>query len=750
MYRFFLRSAATALSVLCLTALVSAGGARFWEVATLADFLEGDVTNLSIDQHGRLTLGPELTAIADANLPYLWSAVPQAGGALLLGSGNEGQVIRIAADGTRTVFYDSAELEAHALAAAPKGGFYVGTSPDGRIYHVDNSGKARTFFDPEDKYVWALVVGEDGEVYAATGDRGRIYRISEDGNGEVFYDTSATNVRALALAPDGTLLAGTESPGRVFRIDREGRGFLLLDSGMPEISALRLGSDGIAYAAAVSAQPSGGEPAAPSTSPEPTRAPIPSVSTEITVISIMDVTAATGRTAAGGGRETARSSGRGVVFRIRPDGVWDQVWSSGEDAPYDVITEPDGALLIATGAKGKVYRVAGEPATTTLVTRVPARQVTAILRDESGELLLASANPGKVFRLGSTPAARGAYESDVLDSESVSTWGAISWRGQAPRGTSVRLFTRSGNTAAPDKTWSPWSDPYDQREGQQVTSPKARYLQWKIEVVGASKASPVVTSVTVAYLQRNRRPDITSITVHPPGVVFQKPFSTGETEIAGYDADPLDRRLAGFGAGGASGANGANTPVPVLGRRGYQKGLQTFIWKAEDANDDDLTYELSYRREGETSWKPLERELNEPLFVWDTTSVPNGTYVIKVAASDSAANPPGEALTAEQESGAFDIDNTPPVLEIAEVTRRDRRTIVRFTVMDDDSPVQHVEYSLDANGWRPIYPRDGIADSRREEFELALDADAAEKAIILRAMDTLNNVATTRAEAPAR
>lgn len=750
MYRFLLRSAAIALSLLCLPALVSAGGARFWEVATLADFLEGDVTNLSIDQHGRLTLGPALTAIADANLPHLWSGVLQPDGALLLGSGNEGQVIRVAADGTRSVFFDAAELEAHALARAPDGGLYVGTSPDGRIYRVDKGGRARTFFDPDDKYIWALAVGGDGELYAATGDKGRIYRISEDGKGEVFYDTSATNVRALALAPDGGLLAGTESPGRVFRIDAEGRGFLLLDSGMPEISALRVGSDGVAYAAAVAAQPAGGDATPPSTSPEPTRPPIPSVSTEITVISIMDVTAATGRAAAAGGRETARSSGRGAVFRIRPDGIWDQVWSSGEDAPYDVVTEPGGALLIATGAKGKIYRVAGEPATTTLVTRVPARQITAMLRDESGALLLASANPGKVFRLGSVPAERGAYESDVLDSESVSTWGAISWRGQAPTDTTVRLFTRSGNTAAPDKTWSPWSDPYEQPEGQQVTSPKARYLQWKIELTGTREASPVVTSVTVAYLQRNQRPEITSITVHPPGVVFQKPFSTGETEIAGYDADPLDRRLAGFGNGAASGANGTNTPVPVLGRRGYQKGLQTFIWKAEDANEDHLTYELSYRREGETSWKPLERELIDPLFVWDTTSVPNGTYVIKVTASDSAANPPGEALTAEQESGAFDIDNTPPVLDISEVTRREGRTVVRFTVVDDNSPVQHVEYSLDANGWRPIYPRDGIADSRREEFELELKADAADKAIILRAMDTLNNVATTRAEAPAR
>jgi hypothetical protein len=70
---------------------------------------------------------------------------------------------------------------------------------------------------------------------------------------------------------------------------------------------------------------------------------------------------------------------------------------------------------------------------------------------------------------------------------------------------------------------------------------------------------------------------------------------------------------------------------------------------------------------------------------------------------------------------------------------------VKFVVHDEQSAVQRVEYSLDASRWRVAYPVDGIADSRREEFEVTLD-DAAAGSIIIRATDAMNNVATAVAE----
>jgi hypothetical protein len=187
---------------------------------------------------------------------------------------------------------------------------------------------------------------------------------------------------------------------------------------------------------------------------------------------------------------------------------------------------------------------------------------------------------------------------------------------------------------------------------------------------------------------------------------------------------------------------------PTLGRRTYQKGLQTLVWKADDENDDDLSYDVLYRREGETSWTPLRRGLTEPILVWDTTTVPNGTYFVKVVASDAPSNPGGTALSGELSSSAFEIDNTPPTVLVHGVRVENGRTIVSFEVKDDHSPVQRAEFSQDGLHWRGVFPRDGIADSRDEFYEITIDGQLGERGLILRASDSMNNVATTHVDRP--
>ena len=393
-----------------------------------------------------------------------------------------------------------------------------------------------------------------------------------------------------------------------------------------------------------------------------------------------------------------------------------------------------------------MFRVSGEPPRVALVAQAGGQQVTRFLQPPGGDTWFATSNPGKIFRFVAARADTGTFESEIRDASTVSSWGTISWRASVPAGARVQLQTRSGNSSTPDDTWSAWSDPYANAAGEQIRSPKARYLQWKA-TLSARDQSPVLTSVTAAYLQRNLRPKVTDITVHPPGVVFQKPYSTGEAEIAGFDDEWADTRPSPAAATAAvtqaSGGQG-----PTLGRRTYQKGLQAFAWKAEDENEDKLQYDILYRRETDTAWKTIRRGITDQLFVWDTTSVPNGTYVLRIVATDAASNPPGAALTGEADSVSFDVDNTPPAIRPTGTKRNAGTSVIAFEVVDDHSAVQRVDFSSDGTRWRPVYPLDGICDSQVERFELTVEGDPAN--VVIRAVDAMANVATARANGAAK
>ena len=717
---------------MCISLLaLHAAAPVFWRVSTQAEFLRGDVDNLSIDADGQLTLGPDTAPLFDPNAPFLWD-VARGPDALWIGSGNAGKVFRVQGDNTATTVFEAREQNVHAIAPTADGAALVGTSPDGSVFRVGRS-DPEMIFDPDDKYIWAIALDANGGVFVATGPDGKIYRVSPDGESTLFYDADATHVLTLAFDTEGNLLAGTGSPGQVIRIDGTGRAFVLLDSPFTEIRALHLTPEGALYAAAVGQSPARAQPA-----PPPARSPgVPTVTTSATVTSVVVADAVSVPTTSEQPTETQSTESRGAVYLIHPDGVWDSVWDSSEDAPYDITLSADGHLIIGTGGHGKIFQVMDDPPRVVLLARAPAQQVTGFASGPDRSRYYVTSNPGRVYRLGGDRAASGTYVSEVRDAETVATWGTLRWRAATPDQTSVRLFTRSGNTAAPNDTWSPWSEAYTDPVGSQITSPKARYLQWKTEL-GGNGDTPTLLSVTTAYLPQNLRPEISSLTVHDPGVAFQKPFSSGDPPIAGLD----DLGTARTG-GDASATTGDAQPT-TLGRRVYRKGLQTFVWTARDPNKDALSFDVLYRSETDLSWNPLRTGIADSIFTWDTTSVPDGTYIVRIVASDAQSNTPGAALTGLAEGTPFDIDNSPPRITIDPPRSEDTQVVVMFVVRDTRSAVNNVEYSFDAEHWHVLHPLDGIADSRVEHFQLAVDRDQAGR-LVIRATDAMNNVVTAAA-----
>src|SRR4030095_9087341 len=100
---------------------------------------------------------------------------------------------------------------------------------------------------------------------------------------------------------------------------------------------------------------------------------------------------------------------------------------------------------------------------------------------------------GSLFQFGPDTNAEGTYESSILDAKATATWGRVWWRSAG----SVQLQTRTGNTEKPDTTWSVWTPSYADQKGAQISSPKARYMQWRT-VLRSTAAPASVNEVNVS------------------------------------------------------------------------------------------------------------------------------------------------------------------------------------------------------------------------------------------------------------
>jgi outer membrane protein assembly factor BamB len=720
------RIATLVLLALGPAAALRAAAPQFWRIEGARAFLEGELEGVAIDSDGRLRLGPASQPLFDPEAPNAWCVARDARGVLYVGTGNEGRVVRI--EGTRgSVLFDAEELGVHAIAVGPDGRIYAATSPDGAVWAIDGSGQATRFFDPAEKYVWALAFDAKGALLVATGGEGRIYRVERDGSAATLLASTETHILSLAVAPDGRVYAGSAPEGLVYRLSEASRPFVVVDSPFREIKALAIGSDGSVYAAAIDGR-------APETTPRPAapapaaQAPPGQVTAEVTVSETFTLAPVppTGAVPVAAGPQP-EAPPKGALLRIHPTGDVDTLWSSPDDVPYSA-ARTRGGILVGTGGRGKVYRV-GDDRRWALVATLPAEQVTGIVEMSGGGAALVTANPARVLALEAEPAARGSFVSRVKDADSLASWGRLTWEGDAPAGTAVEVETRAGNTATPDATWTEWSAP---GASGPATAEKARFLQLRLVLSGASGSTPTVEAVSAAYLQRNLPPAIRSITVHPAGEAFQKPITaSGEPEILGLDVDPLSERAA------AARPPAGTPPAITFSRKLSQRGLRTFSWQADDPNGDALLYDVHYRSQGEATWRLLRAGLAEPVFAWDTATVPSGRYLIRVTATDAPGNPRALALSGSRETASFEVDNAPP--RIQAVADPAVRGLVRVTVQDDAGP------------WEEVHPEDGIADALSESYRVQLPARAergGRRLVVLRASDLLGNVATARVDMP--
>ena len=507
------------LAALAFAISVIAAVPTFWRLESQTDFLSGDTDGVSISSDGVIALAPATSVLTESTEPHFWSLAIDGSGQVYAGSGNDGKIYRIDAGGQESVIADTNELQVHALAVDRRGNLYAGTSPRGVVYRIDTAGSQEVFFDPDDRYIWALVVDSSGNLIVATGDKAQIHRITPSGESEVLFTSEESHIISLAIDSDDNIFAGTESNGLVLKIDRGGATSVLFDTPFQEVRALVLDTRGNVFAATVN----GGGRATPAPATSPTT---PSTTTTTTA-GEPTVTVTTSATAMVSSTPTPRfaspSSMKGGLFRIAPDGSGEQLWQSGEDTPLSLALGRDDRLLVGTGNEGRVFLV-HQDKTSSLLLSVEADQVTAIRSAPSGQAFLATSNPAKLYRVNAGRRTEGAYQSAAKDTGTMSSWGRIQWEARTPSGTAVEIQTRSGNSAEPDNTWSDWSRAHLTSDGEQIASPRARFLQWRAVLKSTGELSPELLDVTAIYLQQNLPPEVSKIVVHPPGKTFQKPI----------------------------------------------------------------------------------------------------------------------------------------------------------------------------------------------------------------------------------
>lgn len=645
-----------------------AGGVStvIWVAQTQEQFRQGEPKGVSLTPAGEVLLAPPLELLSSTEEPYVWCLAKDRRGNIYAGTGNGGKVFKIA-KGKTSLHFDPPGTQIYSLAVGPQDHLYVGSSPEGIVYKVTPDGRSSQFFKADERYVWSMAFDRRGNLYVGCGEKGKIYSVNQEGEGKLLYDSEERH--ALCLLWDrGNLYAGTEGRGLVYEITPQGEGRGIFDPPQGEVIRLLIHPSGDLYAAATKGY------------------------------DILKEGKKGQKSANVIGSLTAQGE-KSALYRVSADGPFSKVWSSESHHILSLGLARE-RVLVGTGDEGRSYLVDPDEGETDLF-QCEEAQILSLLQ-EGGETCLGTGNTGRVYRMGQGYRREGEFISKAQDTGTISKWGRISWTEKSPLGTEISLQTRTGNTSEADNTWSAWSREYS--NGSRIESPPARFIQWRATLSTSNQQlSPALSAVLVAYLPQNLPPTITLLSVLPPGV-------------GAASKDGVKRALLSAERKKALTERGLSLPDQVYE---LERGLRSLHWKAEDANGDSLVFTVYFKGHQEREWKILKEDIKTTDFTFDSFSLPDGHYRVKLVASDLPDNPEGTALSVERASESFVVDNSAPQVESPRVDSKGREVMVKAE--DSLSPLLSCQYSIDGGEWRSLFPLDGIFDSKTEEFRFEVE-----------------------------
>ncbi len=692
-----------------------------WEVRSKDDFLKGKFEGISVSFDGILSLSPREEKIEGPSEEFYLSFLFTPEKVAYLGTGHEGKIYRIGKDGSSELYFQAPEMDVTCLALDKKGNLFAGTSPNGKIYKITAKNKGDMFFNPNEKYIWDLLFTEEGSLLVAVGESGGIYEINQEGGGRLILKAEQNHILCLRMDRNGDFLAGTGGNGLLYHLSKAGKVSVLFESPYEEIKSIALDAEGNIYAAA-------GGTVTKAKKEEIAQTPTISTITEAEImVTPSRISTEAGQMAASLQKEP------GALYRIESSGMTKRLWTSSEELIYTLLwNEGDRKIVFGTGNKGRIYAIDKDEKTSLLIQK-SSEQVYSLLSYDSN-IYVISNNPPRLDLLYPEQRSAGEYLSSVLDARTISSWGKISWEADVSLGVTLQFQTRSGNLAEPNQSWSDWSPPYQKKEGEQILSPKARYVQFRaLFKTQSGKASPLLQKVALFYLQTNVAPAILELELLAANEVFLKPLEQEEV-IWGIERSVSEQEI-----------KKEEAKTVAVAKKVERKGFQTVTWKADDENEDILSYTITLKKEGEKEWRVLEERWPDTLFAFDTVSFPDGIYFIKIVASDLPSNPQGSELRTEKTSQPLTIDNSAPLIKNFLAQRDKDKLDVTFQAEDSFSYIKEVKYLVRPDDWRVVFPEDGICDSKQESFKIRVSLSLkSDNLITLRVKDSHGNIGVYR------
>ena len=635
-----------------------AGGTRIWEMAGFVELEKGVLEGTTLSSRGEVSLGLHSTKIdLTDETGAVWCAVQDKNNDIYLGTGYEGKIYRKRGNSI-THIADTDQLVITAMTLDNKGNLYIAALPDAIIWRIDNPkniGKpvkpTKWVTLPEGTHhVFSMIFDSSGRnLFVGTGPEGDIFAIGPDKKPQKYLETEEEHILSLALDRNGHLLAGTSPSGLLLSISGPGRSVALADFEATEVKAIVVGKDAIFTAVNEFKSP-------PKVPKKPTTTTTTSTSPK-----------------------TVSVVGDGEIYRLDAAGRQEKLWSEKKAHVVSLALGADQKLFAGLGSDGKIISIDTERLIRTELD-LDERQVMTLIADK--DLRFAgTGDAGAAYAIDPARLSEAIFLSPILDTETVSKWGRLRWLSTGK----LEVQARTGNTIAPDKSWSDWSTKI--KSGTEIPCPPARYLQLRFGFSADKNA--VLISAKLAYRPQNGRAIITEF---DPDTPFPEPSSS--------DENLSDRTIA-------SKPDGEGDP---------ERNLR---WKVKNPDDDELRYRLWYRKVGETLWRPILKEyqvLETARYTWDTTPVPEGDYQIKLVADDSLSNDPREVTSDTYISVPILVDNHQPRVAGLKVIK-DR---IEGIAEDSFSNIGAIELSVDNGPWTPVDPKDGILDEPSEPFDTPL------------------------------